>query len=74
MGRPTQILTANLAADYHDPLSVALGAVLALWTVAALAVVSGQSLLRVINIATIRIVTAVVLVGLAGFAAWKAAQ
>jgi Ca2+/H+ antiporter, TMEM165/GDT1 family len=73
-GDLTQILTANLAAHYHDPLSVALGAVLALWTVAALAVVSGQSLLRVINIATIRIVTAVVLVGLAGFAAWEAAQ
>ncbi len=73
-GDLTQILTANLAAHYHDPLSVAVGAVLALWTVAALAVVSGQSLLRVINITTIRIVTAVVLVGLAGFAAWEAAQ
>ena len=73
-GDLTQILTANLAAHYHDPLSVGVGAVLALWTVAALAVVSGQSLLRVINIGTIRIVTAVVLVGLAGFAAWEAAQ
>ena len=73
-GDLTQILTANLAAHYHDPLSVGVGAVLALWTVAALAVVSGQSLLRVINITTIRIVTAVVLVGLAGFAAWEAAQ
>ena len=40
----------------------------------SLAVVSGQSLLRLINISTIRIVTAVVLVGLAGFAAWEAAQ
>ncbi len=73
-GDLTQILTANLAAHYHDPLSVGVGAVLALWTVAALAVVSGQSLLRLINISTIRIVTAVVLVGLAGFAAWEAAQ
>ena len=73
-GDLTQILTANLAAHYHDPLSVGVGAVLALWTVAALAVVSGQSLLRVINITTIRIVTAVVLIGLAGFAAWEAAQ
>ncbi len=73
-GDLTQILTANLAAHYHDPLSVGVGAALALWTVAALAVVSGQSLLRVINISTIRIVTAVVLVGLAGFAAWEAAQ
>ncbi len=73
-GDLTQILTANLAAHYHDPLSVGVGAVLALWAVAGLAVVSGQSLLRLINISTIRIFTAVVLVGLAGFAAWEAAH
>ena len=73
-GDLTQVLTANLAAHYHDALSVGLGAVLALWTVAALAVVSGQSLLRIVNIATVRIVTAVVLTGLAGWAAWKAAR
>jgi Ca2+/H+ antiporter, TMEM165/GDT1 family len=73
-GDLTQILTANLAAHYHDPFSVAVGAALALWAVAGLAVVSGQSLLRVINIKTIRIVTAVVLVALAGWAAWNAAH
>jgi Ca2+/H+ antiporter, TMEM165/GDT1 family len=73
-GDLTQILTANLAAHYHDPLSVAVGSALALWTVAGLAVVSGQSLLRLINISTIRIVTAVVLVVLAGWAAWSAAH
>ena len=73
-GDLTQILTANLAAHYHDPLSVAVGAPLALWAVAGLAVVSGQSLLRLINITTIRIVTAVVLVALAGWAAWNAAH
>ena len=73
-GDLTQILTANLAAHYHDPLSVGVGATLALWAVAGLAVVSGQSLLRLINIATIRIVTAVVLVALAGWAAWSAAH
>jgi Ca2+/H+ antiporter, TMEM165/GDT1 family len=73
-GDLTQILTANLAAHYHDPLSVALGALLALWAVAGLAVVSGQSLLRVVNVATLRIVTAVVLFGLAGWAAWDAAR
>jgi putative Ca2+/H+ antiporter (TMEM165/GDT1 family) len=71
-GDLTQILTANLAAHYHDALSVGVGALLALWTVAALAVVSGQSLLRVINVATLRIVTAVVLTGLAAWAAWAA--
>jgi Ca2+/H+ antiporter, TMEM165/GDT1 family len=71
-GDLTQILTANLAAHYHSPLSVGVGAVLALWTVAGIAVVGGQGLLRFINIKTLRIVTAVVLVALAGFAAWEA--
>lgn len=64
-GDLTQILTANLAARYHDALSVGLGATLALWAVAGIAVASGQTLLRVIDVATIRKVTAVVLVGLA---------
>ena len=71
-GDLTQILTANLAAHYHSPLSVGVGAVLALWSVAAIAVIGGQGLLRYINIKTLRIVTAVVLVALAGFAAWEA--
>jgi putative Ca2+/H+ antiporter (TMEM165/GDT1 family) len=73
-GDLTQVLTANLAAHYHDGLSVGVGAVLALWAVAALAVVSGQSVLRVINISTVRIITAIVLTGLAGWAAWSAAH
>jgi putative Ca2+/H+ antiporter (TMEM165/GDT1 family) len=71
-GDLTQILTANLAAHYHSPLSVGIGALLALWTVAAVAVIGGQGLLRFINIKTLRIVTAVVLVALAGFAGWEA--
>jgi putative Ca2+/H+ antiporter (TMEM165/GDT1 family) len=71
-GDLTQILTANLAAKYHSALSVAVGAVAALWLVAALAVLGGQGLLRVINIATVRKVTGVVLLVLAGFSAWSA--
>jgi putative Ca2+/H+ antiporter (TMEM165/GDT1 family) len=71
-GDLTQILTANLAAHYHSPFSVGLGALLALWTVAGLAVVGGQSLLRFINIKTVRLVTAVVLLALAGLATWGA--
>jgi Ca2+/H+ antiporter, TMEM165/GDT1 family len=70
-GDLTQILTANLAAHYHQPLAVAVGAILALWSVAALAVVGGQSLLRVIDIRKVRIATAVVLFGLAGWAIWE---
>jgi Ca2+/H+ antiporter, TMEM165/GDT1 family len=73
-GDLTQILTANLAAHYHDPLSVGVGAVLALWAVAGLAVVAGQSVLRFVNISTVRIVTAVVLFGLTGWAIWEAAR
>ena len=71
-GDLTQILTANLAARTHQPLSVGVGAVLALWTVAGLAVVAGQSLLRVVNVATVRVVTAIVLTVLAGWAVWEA--
>ncbi len=68
-GDLTQILTANLAVRYHSPLSVAVGSLLALWAVAGLAVAGGQSLLRVLNVATVRFVTAVVLTGLAAYAA-----
>jgi Ca2+/H+ antiporter, TMEM165/GDT1 family len=71
-GDLTQILTANLAAHYHSPVSVGVGAVLALWAVAGVAVIGGQGLLRFINIKTLRIVTAVVLLALAGYATWEA--
>jgi len=73
-GDLTQILTANLAAHYHASLSVAVGAVAALWSVAAVAVVSGQSLLRWVDIRTVRRITAVVLVLLAAYAIWSAVR
>jgi putative Ca2+/H+ antiporter (TMEM165/GDT1 family) len=73
-GDLTQILTANLAAHYHDALSVGVGALLALWTVAGLAVVGGRSILRVVDVRTVRIVTAVVLSALAVWAAVEAAR
>jgi Ca2+/H+ antiporter, TMEM165/GDT1 family len=68
-GDLTQILTANLAAHYHSPLSVGIGSLLALWLVAAIAVVGGQGLLKVVNMAHVRFATAVVLTGLAAYAA-----
>jgi putative Ca2+/H+ antiporter (TMEM165/GDT1 family) len=68
-GDITQLLTANLAARYHSALSVGIGAVLALWAVAALAVASGQTLLRFVNTATIRRLTSVVLALLALYTA-----
>lgn len=70
-GDLTQILTANMAAHYHDPLSVGVGAVLALWAVAAIAVAGGQSLLRWVNVSTLRRITAAVLVILAAYTAWS---
>jgi putative Ca2+/H+ antiporter (TMEM165/GDT1 family) len=47
-GDLTQIVTANLTARYHDPLSVGIGSVIGLWAVAALAILGGQSLLRLV--------------------------
>lgn len=64
-GDLTQILTATLAARYHDPLSVAVGAVVALWAVAAISVVAGRTLLRVVPIIVVRRIAASVLVLLA---------
>jgi len=73
-GDLTQILTANLAAHYHSGLSVAVGAVLALWSVAAIAVIGGQGLLRYVNVSTVRKITAVVLLVLAVAAAIQAVR
>jgi putative Ca2+/H+ antiporter (TMEM165/GDT1 family) len=73
-GDLTQILTANLAAKYHSPVSVAVGSTLALWSVAALAVASGRTLLRYVNIATVRKATAVILVALAAYTFWSAVR
>ena len=71
-GDLTQILTANLAAHYHAAFSVAIGATLALWAVAALAVAAGTGLMRHINIRVVRLVTAAVLGILALYSAWTA--
>jgi putative Ca2+/H+ antiporter (TMEM165/GDT1 family) len=66
-GDLTQILTANLAARYHSVFAVAVGAVLALWAVAALAVIGGSSLLKILSVRTLRLVTAVILVALGAY-------
>jgi putative Ca2+/H+ antiporter (TMEM165/GDT1 family) len=60
-GDLTQVLTANLAARYHAPLSVAVGAVLALWAVAGLAVIGGHGLLSRLPTRSLRLVTGAVL-------------
>jgi putative Ca2+/H+ antiporter (TMEM165/GDT1 family) len=64
-GDLTQLLTASLAARYKDPLSVGVGAVAALWTVGAIGVLAGSTLLRWVPVTVIRRVSAVILLILA---------
>jgi putative Ca2+/H+ antiporter (TMEM165/GDT1 family) len=59
-GDLTQVLTANLVARYHSPLSVGLGALLALWSVAAIAAFSGSALVRVLPGMLLRRITGTV--------------
>lgn len=73
-GDLTQVLTANLAAHYHAPFSVGVGALAALWAVAAIAVIGGKGMPRFLKIVTIRKVTAVALFALAGYSVWNAAR
>jgi putative Ca2+/H+ antiporter (TMEM165/GDT1 family) len=60
-GDITQITTANLAARYGDPLSVGIGALLALWSVAALALTVGRGLVRRVPARLVRRITGVIL-------------
>jgi putative Ca2+/H+ antiporter (TMEM165/GDT1 family) len=71
LGDLTQILTANLAAHYHQPWSVFTGAVAALISVMAIGVLGGRALLRVLPLGVIRKAAGTVL---AGFAVYSAVQ
>jgi len=53
-GDLSQLLTAGLVVRYEDPVSVGVGAFLALATVSALGAVLGRTLLRWVKLATIR--------------------
>lgn len=68
-GDLTQVLTANLTARFEAPLSVGLGALLALWAVTGIAVVGGQGLVRLLPLRLVRRITAVILFILAVLAA-----
>ncbi|MBZ6091157.1 TMEM165/GDT1 family protein [Streptomyces olivaceus] len=63
-GDLTQIMTANLAARYDDPLSVGLGAVLALWAVAGLGIVGGKALMKRVPLRLITKIAALLMLGL----------
>jgi putative Ca2+/H+ antiporter (TMEM165/GDT1 family) len=71
LGDLTQILTANLAAHYHQPWSVFLGSAVALVVVMGIGVLGGRALLRVLPLGVIRKIAGAVL---AGFAVYSAVQ
>jgi len=71
-GDLTQIMTANLAARYDDPLSVGLGAVLALWAVAGIGILGGRTLLKYVPLKLITKVAAAVMLALAVFSLYEA--
>ncbi|GAB2790054.1 TMEM165/GDT1 family protein [Streptomyces chlorus] len=72
-GDLTQIMTANLAARYDDPLSVGLGAVLALWAVAGLGIVGGKALMKRVPLKLITRIAALLMLGLGVWSLWGAA-
>ncbi|PYC77299.1 hypothetical protein C7C46_19355 [Streptomyces tateyamensis] len=65
-GDLTQIMTANLAAQYADPLAVGLGAWLALCAVGGLAILGGQKLLKHVPMKVIIRIAAAAMLVLAG--------
>ncbi|MFD5322232.1 TMEM165/GDT1 family protein [Streptomyces sp. NPDC127098] len=73
-GDLTQIMTANLAARYDDPVSVGVGAVLALWAVAGLGIMGGQALLKRVPLTLITKIAAGVMVVMAAWSFFEAAR
>ncbi len=73
-GDLTQFLTISLAARFHDPVSVGIGATLALWVAAAVAVTLGWRVLKLIPMQWLTRGAAVVMVVLAGTSAYAAAS
>jgi Ca2+/H+ antiporter, TMEM165/GDT1 family len=71
LGDLTQILTANLAAHYHQPWTVFIAASAALILVMAIGVIGGRALLRVLPLAIIRKIAGTLL---AGFAIYSIVQ
>ncbi|MGW4907784.1 TMEM165/GDT1 family protein [Streptomyces sp. NPDC004270] len=71
-GDLTQIMTANLAARYDDPLSVGLGAVLGLWAVAGLGIVGGKALMKKVPLRLITQIAAVLMLALGLWSLWEA--
>lgn len=73
-GDLTQLTTAGLAARTGLPLAVGVGALLALWTVAAIGATVGQQLTRWLPVHTVRRVAAVIFALLAVWTALEAVR
>ncbi len=71
LGDLTQLLTINLAAKYHQPASVFIGAYAALVGVSALGAFGGRALLRFVPLAMIRRIGGVVLLGFAAYGVYS---
>ena len=71
-GDLTQIMTANLAARYDSPLSVAVGAVLALWAVAGLGILGGRALMKRVPLGLITKIAAGIMAVLGAWSLYEA--
>ncbi|WP_405708870.1 TMEM165/GDT1 family protein [Streptomyces xanthophaeus] len=71
-GDLTQIMTANLAARYDNPVSVGIGAVLALWAVAGIGILGGRTLMKYVPLRLITKIAAAVMAALAAFSLYEA--
>ena len=67
LGDLSDVVIANFAARYHDPVAVGIGSVLALWSVTALAITGGRGLQRILPLRWIARLAALVMVVMAGF-------
>jgi Ca2+/H+ antiporter, TMEM165/GDT1 family len=67
LGDLSDVVIANLAARYHDPVAVGVGSVLALWAAAAVAIIGGRGLVRIIPLQWIGRLAALAMVVMAGF-------
>lgn len=71
LGDLTQILVLDLAARYHQPVSVLVGAVAALTAVAALGAWGGRALLRWVPLGLVRRAGGAALVGFAAYGVYS---
>jgi putative Ca2+/H+ antiporter (TMEM165/GDT1 family) len=71
-GDLTQFLTVSLAARFHDPIAVGAGATLALWTAAAIGVLVGWRLLKLIPMRWLTRGAAAIMLVLAGTSLYAA--